>query len=109
MENLTSELLQRHPNMSFASIDSLDVLLWANESFKIAPSAYEGAVQKEKLSPSYLEKNVGKLEIQVIKAGHRLAHVISHIFDASTTPDEVQLAPVTPCLIEETKPLGFLQ
>ena len=47
----------------------------------MAPSAYLGAVQNEKLSEEYLERNLRELEILLIKAGYRLAKVISHIFD----------------------------
>jgi len=46
------DLLARHRNFSIDS--TLDVLKWATETHKIAPSAYEGAEEKVKLTDEYI-------------------------------------------------------
>ena len=46
----------------------------------MAPNAYEGAIQHEKLTDEYLAKNLEGLEVLLIKGGMRLAHLLTYIF-----------------------------
>ena len=86
-------LLARHPNISISSSVSENAKEWANESHSLAPSAYHGAVQNEKLPDDYLETNVAKLEVLLIKGGLRLAHLIVDIFSPPTANDGPLLLP----------------
>ncbi|TNV78122.1 hypothetical protein FGO68_gene14425 [Halteria grandinella] len=81
------DLLAKHRNITSlleSQSLSIDVEAWAGESHRVAPQAYNGAVQNEKLSEGYLEGNLSQLEQLIIKGGFRLAHLLEHIFNETT-------------------------
>ena len=82
LSNHTSELSKL---ATLPSSDVLDPVAWAEESFKMAPSAYDGAIQHEKLPDEYLKKNLDGLQLLLIKGGYRLAHLLTYVFDETTT------------------------
>ena len=84
-------LIDKHYNITSTVSNSLDPELWAGESYNVAPSAYKGATEKEKLTDDYIAANLPQLEFQLIKAGFRLAHLIAYLYsDSSTLTDTEQ-------------------
>ena len=103
LSNHTSELSKL---AKLPSSDVLDPVAWAEESFKMAPSAYDGAIQHEKLPDEYLKKNLDGLQLLLIKGGYRLAHLLTYVFDETVTTTSTTLETRKPTSKQVSLTLG---
>ena len=60
---------------------------WAQASFEIAKTLYEGITENEAVPQAYIDKNKPIAESQIMKGGYRLAYILDHIFSDAKSDD----------------------
>jgi len=63
-----------------ATVANRDIDAWAAESWDKAKTMYTGAVENEKLSQSYLDVSVPKVENDITLGGYRTAWLMEWIY-----------------------------
>lgn len=84
-----SHIMKMHPESSLPSVKNMDPFLWFNESHKVAKDYAYGMLlnlndtelDKYDLGPNYITQGALQAEIQIVKAGYRLAYVIREFFE----------------------------
>ncbi|EAX87173.1 hypothetical protein TVAG_128490 [Trichomonas vaginalis G3] len=94
-EHNISHIMQMHPESSLPTVKSLNAYLWFNETYDVAVNYAYGMLKdlnnseldKYDLMPNYISKGAMAAEIQIVKAGYRLAYVIQEFFKVHSPED----------------------
>jgi len=62
-----------------------DETTWANDSYNVAKTLYDGITKNEEVPQSYLDFGIPIAEAQLVKGGYRLAFILDYVF--STTEE----------------------
>lgn len=69
--------------------ESTDYEGWADESYAIAITLYDGVIENEAVPQAYLDKNIPVAETRLVIGGYRLYYTIDYIFgDGMISPVE---------------------
>ena len=85
LEILVPQMMSRNAVVVADEISyrNFDVMGWANESFEIGITAYQGITENVAVPQSYIDKFVPITEGRVVLAGYRLAHTLQYMFPST--------------------------